>query len=130
MRAGAFIALLGMALGFGGTFPARAADLPGVPAGDVGPSYRAAARAGMLVVADFQPGVAVRSYWREPWHHRHYFPATGRRPAVARRAHRPAAGGRLRPAQSFERHWWVSSVFTLPRADIGGRGIEREPSLK
>lgn len=130
MRAGAVIALLGIAFGLGGAFPVGAADFPRVPAGDFGPSYHGAARAGMLVITGNQPGVIVRSYWREPWRHRHYFPATGRRPAVGRRERLPAAGTRLRPAQSFERHWWVSSVFKRPRPDIGGRGIEREPSLK
>jgi hypothetical protein len=130
MRTIAVIALLTGMLGLGAAFPADAADLPRVSAGEVAAPPSVPVRAGMLVLADNQPGVVVRSYWRAPWRHRHFYPATGRRPAVGRREHLPPAGKRLRPAQSFERHWWVSSTFIAPRPDIARRRIEREPSLK
>jgi len=130
MRGYAPVAVLGLALGLGGTVSAGAADLERAPAGNFHVEQAAPARAGMRVIADDQPGVIVRAYWRQPWGHRHFYPATGKRPAVGRDENLAAGGKPPRRAQSFERHWWVSSIFASDIAVSGDRGLAREPSLK
>ena len=130
MHARALVAIVGTALGLGVAVPAGAADLPRMPTGDFRLQYSAPARAGMRVIADDQPGVIVRAYWREPWRHRHYYPATGRRPAVGRHENLSAGPRPLRPAQGFARHWWVSSVFMSELPEARGRDIGPEPPHK
>lgn len=106
MRARAVIATVAVAFGLYGVAPAGAADLVSAPG-----------------------GVVVRPNWRAPWHGRHYFPATGRRPKVGRDENLSAHRAPLRRAASYERHWWVSSV-NAPEFPPRGRGNQMEPSLK
>ena len=76
--------------------PARASELLGSP--------RADARAGQIVVYDYEPGVVTRDYWLMPWRDHHYFPRTGKRPKIGRLEH---IGAHRAPkqAQSFYREW-------------------------
>jgi hypothetical protein len=75
-------------------------------------------RSAMLWIYDYQPGVIVRAYWRAPWRHHHYFPATGKRPRIGRMEDLSATGRAPRPAQTFRRSWSNASAFEheLPRA--------------
>ncbi|HVZ54230.1 MAG TPA: hypothetical protein VG986_19865 [Pseudolabrys sp.] len=109
--------------------PAAAADLASVPEASYRSLHQAPVRAGMTVIADDQPGVALRPYWRQPWRDRHYFPATGRRPKVGRDENLSARHAPLRRAASYERHWWVSSVI-VPEFPPRAPGQGMEPRLK
>jgi hypothetical protein len=103
MRVLLAIALLG--LGIAGT-AARAADLPSGHAGFHSAGYfEQGERAGMVLVTGYELGVGIRAYWRAPWRHHHYFPATGKRPRIGRDEHLSATGPRPRPAQTFRRTW-------------------------
>jgi len=115
MRARALAAAVAAAFALGlGAAPAGAADLPLAPRGYVRSHH-------------FVP---MRAYWREHGRYRHYYPATGRKPAVGRDEN-PAAGGRPpRMAENFARSWSASSVFAADFADLRGRDIEGEPPLK
>ena len=62
-------------------------------------------RSAPLVIYDDQPGVFVRAYWLEPWDHRHYFPATGKRPRIGRHENLAAVSRPSKPAQTFRRSW-------------------------
>jgi hypothetical protein len=75
-------------------------------------------RAEQFVIYDDQPGVFVRAYWLAPWRHRHYFPATGKRPRVGRYENLSAVGRPSKPAQTFRRSWSNAWAFEheLPRA--------------
>jgi hypothetical protein len=129
MRARTFIAILTVGLGLAAAGPLCAADLMRAPQGSTRSSYQKSVRAGMLVIADDRPGIALRPYWRQPWHQRHYFPATGRKPRVGRDENLSARHAPLRRAASFERHWWVSSAIApelSPRSPV----TEAEPRLK
>ena len=72
-------------------------------------------RAGQLVIYDYQPGVVVRAYWRAPWRHRHYFPATGKQPRIGRVENLSAPSDALEPAKTFRRNWSNSSAFCRKR---------------
>lgn len=127
-------AIVGLTFGLAGIAGARAADLPVVPAGAYSPHYHThGRRAGMLVIYDDQPGVALRPYWRAPWRHRHYFPATGEVPEFGREENRAARGGRRERAESYRRFWSTSSAFLpdLPR-DVQAQPWSEpgEPPLK
>jgi hypothetical protein len=121
-------AIIGGTFGLGGIAVAGAADLPRAPAGDFSPHYSVhGRRAGMLVIYDNQPGVVVRRYWRAPWRHRHYFPATGEQPAIGRDEDLSARSD-PQPAESYQRFWSTSSAFLpeLPRGRV--RDTDTEPS--
>ena len=77
-----FAHIIGFFAGFAGIASACAADLPRAPDDrNVGLHYSAQGhRASPIVIYDYQPGVYVRAYWRAPWRHKHYFPATGEQP--------------------------------------------------
>jgi len=120
-------ATVGTAFGLAGIAVASAADLSSAPGGDLSPYYFAhGRRAGMLVIYDDQPGVVVRPYWRAPWQHRHYYPATGAPPKVGRHE-RSARGGRYARAESYRRYWSNASAFLPDLAPPGGRYIEARP---
>jgi hypothetical protein len=113
MRALLAIALLSFGIAGGSTV--RAADLPD---GDSGPfsahSFGYGERAGMQLVYGDGPGVVVRAYWRAPWRHHHYFPATGEVPELGRDEDLNATGSPPRPAKTFKRTW--SNAAALERA--------------
>jgi len=112
MRVLLAIALLGF--GISGGSAVRAADLPIGHAGFYSARYyEQGERAGMLVVYADQPGVAVRAYWRAPWHHHHYFPATGRLPHIGRYENLKAHSPPPRRAQTYRRTW--SNAAALDR---------------
>lgn len=111
MRVRLTIALI--VFGFAGA--ARAADLPiERSAFEPGGYFEYGERAGMLVVYDNQPGVLVRSYWRAPWRHHRYFPATGLAPKIGRDENLHAHAAPLRPAKTFKRQW--SNAAAVERA--------------
>lgn len=89
---------------------ARAADIPR-PGSGYYPATRAypliGHRAVPYVVYDFEPGIAVRPYWLQPWAYRHYYP-TGR---DVRRHRVRAVVGRPRPAAPYERYWSTGPGF-------------------
>ena len=104
------LAVAVIALGIAG---ASAADM------DMARGYSAIGyRSAPLVIYDYQPGVAMRAYWQEPWGHRHYFPATGKRPRVGRYENLSAVSRPSKPAQTFRRSWSNAWAFEheLPRA--------------
>jgi len=68
-------------------------------------------RAAQLVIYDDQPGVFVRAYWLAPWRHRHYFPATGKRPRIGRYENLSAVSHPSKPAQTFRRSWSNAWAF-------------------
>jgi hypothetical protein len=103
---------------------ARAADLSIEHPGGYAPRFgfvENGERAGMLLIYDNQPGVLVRAYWSAPWRHHHYFPATGRMPAVGRDEHLSVLGPPPRLAKTFKRSW--SNAAALDRA------LEREQPI-
>lgn len=124
-------AIVGLTFGLAGIAGARAADLPVEPAGAYSPYYHAhGRRAGMLVIYDDQPGVVLRPYWRAPWRHRHYYPATGEQPELGRDEDLSVRGGRHQRAEGYRRDWSTSSAF-LPRdVDVGPWSEPGEPPLK
>ena len=86
--------------------PASAADLgwrPGVYA-------RVIERAEPLVIYDFEPGIAIRAYWRSPWQGRRYFPATGSKPEIGR--DEDVTNDRPKAPADFFRSWSTSSLIT------------------
>ena len=96
-----------------GSTGARAADF-----GWQGDYHEFGYRSAPLVIYDFQPGVTMRPYWLQPWGHRHYFPATGKRPRIGRHENLFAPSRRSKPAQTFQRSWSNAWAFAheLPRA--------------
>lgn len=127
MRAHALGAIIGLTFGLGGIAMAEAADLPRAPAGDFSLHYSAhGQRAGALVIYDDQPGVVVRAYWRAPWRHRHYYPATGEQPEIGRDEDLSARSD-PQPSETYRRFWSTSSAH-LPEYPRGrGRDIDAEP---
>lgn len=108
-----------ISLGLAGVSAASAADLPSVQSNDYSTrSFAAGQRAEPLVIYDDQPGVLVRAYWLAPWRHRHYFPATGKRPRIGRYENLSAVGRPSKPAQTFQRSWSNAWAYEheLPRA--------------
>jgi len=115
MRVLLAIALLAF-LGFGiaGGSAARAADLSIGHRGFSSARYfEHGERAGMRLVYADQPGVTVRAYWLAPWKHRHYFPATGRRPHIGRYENLKAHSPPSKRAQTYRRTW--SNAAALDR---------------
>ena len=133
-----FAHIIGFFAGFAGIASACAADLPKVPVeSNVGLHYSAQGhRASPIVIYDYQPGVYVRAYWRAPWRHRHYFPATGEQPISGRDEDLSARGECVDPAETFSRTWTTSPAFVVegPRGryrDFDGRPApQTEPTLK
>jgi hypothetical protein len=94
-----------------GTAAAAAADLPR----PYSTRYSAiGTRAAPLIIFDDEPGVALRAYWRAPWRHRHYFPATGEVPGIGREEDFSAGDPAPPPAENFERYWSTSFVRERP----------------
>ena len=110
MRALLVIALSIVGL-LAGSAAATASNLSRFYAAHYDPSGR---RATPLLIYQYEPGVVVRAYWLPPWRHRHFFPRTGRRPAIGRKEHFSTGSLRPRPAQSFERVW--SNAWAFERA--------------
>jgi len=93
-----------------GLCAARAADYPAA----YGAGYfESGQRAAMLWLCDDQPGVVVRAYWRAPWHHHHYFPATGRRPGIGRVENLSAHRRPPALAKTFRRGWSNAAALAL-----------------
>jgi hypothetical protein len=112
MRALLAIALL--SFGIAGGSAARAADLSaGHSAPFSGHSFEYGERAGMRLVYGDEPGTVVRAYWRAPWRHHHYFPATGEEPELGRDEALNATSKPPRPAKTFKRYW--SNAAALER---------------
>jgi hypothetical protein len=88
-------------------------------------------RAAPLIIYDDQPGVIVRAYWRAPWRHRHYYPATGRRPRIGRLEHLSARRVR-KPAESYHRYWSTSSALLpeLPRGRARDYDVQPAPRME
>lgn len=108
-----------IALGIAGINAASAADLPTVRSDYYTTRSSAVGqRAEQLMIYDDQPGVFVRAYWLAPWRHRHYFPATGKRPRIGRHENLFAPSRLSKPAQTFRRSWSNAWAFAheLPRA--------------
>jgi hypothetical protein len=109
MRALLAIAVLSFAVAGGA---ARGADFAGSHFAFHSSRYfERGERAGMLLVDAYEPGVALRAYWRTPWRGHHYFPATGKRPRLGRVENMFARVARPRPAQTFRRTWSNASAF-------------------
>lgn len=121
MRALLIILMSALGLIAGGS-AARAADLSLSMRYDVsGP------RAEPQVFYQYEPGVAMRAYWLPPWRGHHYFPHTGRRPAIGRyerlpKRHRPA-----HMAESYVRYWSNASAFPCDCGWLGARDQQRLP---
>jgi hypothetical protein len=92
----------GLACNLAGGTAARAAELP---AGSPGIYFEHGQRSEMLWLYDDQPGVVVRAYWRAPWRHHHYFPATGIAPRIGRYENLSAVSRPPKPAKTFRRSW-------------------------
>jgi hypothetical protein len=71
----------------------------------------------MVWVVDKEPGVTIRAYWRAPWRHHHYFPATGKRPRVGRHENL-SAHSHVQRAKTFERGWSNEWAFENERPRI------------
>jgi len=133
-----FAHIIGFCAGLAGISSACAADLPRAPADrNVGLHYSAQGRrAGPIVIYDYQPGVYVRAYWRAPWRHRHYFPATGEQPISGRDEDLSARGEGGDPAETRSEERTTSSAFVVeePRGRsraFDGRPVpQTEPPLK
>jgi hypothetical protein len=118
------LAVAVIALGIAG---ARAADT------DMARGYYAMVqRAEPTVVYDYQPGVVMRAYWLAPWGHRHYFPATGKRPRIGRYENLAAVSRPSKPAQTFRRSWSNASAFAyeLPRDRVLPLDTQPAPHAK
>ncbi len=112
MRALLSVALF--ALSAAGLGQANAADLYAGRSAGVAYFATDPVRAGQVWVYDDQPGVYVRSYWREPWRDRHYYPFTGKKPKVGRHERLHATRRHYKPAETYYRHWSTSYVVPLP----------------
>ncbi len=103
MRVLLAIALLGF--GIAGVTVASAADLPIAHSGSYSAGYFEHGRhSAMLWTYDDQPGVVVRAYWRAPWRHHHYFPATGKPPDIGRDEELSALGEPPKRGQDVPAH--------------------------
>ena len=118
------LAIAFIVLGMAG---AGAADL------NMGRGYSAIGyRSAPLLIYDNQPGVAMRPYWQAPWSHRHYFPATGKRPRIGRHENLAAVSRPSKPAQTFRRSWsnaWALA-HELPRIGALPRAPQPAPPAK
>ena len=104
MRVPFAIVLLGF--GVAGVAAASAADLPIADPGVYSARYFGYGQpSAMLWIYDNEPGVVVRAYWRAPWRHRHYFPATGIAPRIGRYENLSAVSRPPKPAKTFRRSW-------------------------
>jgi len=115
-----------LTLGIAGVIPACAADLiePGAGIGEIdggqmsgrGWSFHGV-RAGPVILYDVQPGVVTRTWFLSPWHHRHYFPATGEKPRIGRDEDFSVRSD-VQPAESFYRVWSTNDLFVHERRPI------------
>lgn len=90
------------------TAPARAADLAGV--------WASAVHAEPFLVYDYEPGIAVRTYWLRPWAGRHYFPSGGKMPIVGRREH--ISPTPVSEKRDFHREWQTFPVDTIQQPPL------------
>lgn len=79
------------------------------------------------VVYQYQPGVAMRAYWLPPWHNHHYFPRTGRRPAIGRYERESKHHRRMRMAESYVRYWSNAAAFPCNCGWLGARDQQLIP---
>ena len=118
-----------IALGFAGVAATSAADLPSVQSGYYSTrSSVVGQRAEQLVIYDDQPGVLVRAYWLAPWRHRHYFPATGKRPRIGRHENLIAPSRPSKPAQTFQRSWSNAWAHEHERLDARALPLDTRPA--
>jgi hypothetical protein len=109
-----------LALAVAAAQPARAADL-------VALQYDAGVRAESVWLYDYQPGVITRAWWLSPWHDRHYFPATGKRPRLGRLENLSAKRRPIKPAATFYRVWSTSELIFDEASRPFARAPERVP---
>ncbi len=113
MRIRFAIALIGF--GIAGD-PAAGADLPTAHPGTYSARHFEYGRQhAMLWLYDDQPGVVTRAYWRAPWRHHHYFPATGREPDIGRDEDFSIHVAPPAPAKTFRRSWSNASQLAQER---------------
>jgi hypothetical protein len=106
---------------------ARAADLQaGHPGIYSARDFVYAQRSEMLWIDDDQPGVGVRAYWRAPWRHHHYFPATGILPRIGRNENLSAVSRPPKPAKTFRRSWSNAAALELEQS-AGVQPLGSEP---
>ena len=105
MRALTVIALSAVGI-IAGSAAATAADFTLSPRYEFG-----GPRAEPEVIYQYEPGIAMRAYWLPPWHNHHYFPHTGRRPAIGRYERQSKRHRRTRAAESYVRYWSNASAF-------------------
>jgi len=129
----AAVVMLGIAV----AVPARAADLvePGVGVGDIDGgqmNYRGwsihGVRAAPVILYDIQPGVVTRTWFLSPWHHHHYFPATGEKPRSGRLEDLSARSD-VQPAESFYRSWSTNDLvphWRRPPVRVHARALDDE----
>jgi len=104
----ASIAIAGLAVSIiVGLGVARAADIPPGHFGAPGADPLVGHRAVPYTVYDFEPGIAVRPYWLQPWAYRHYYP----RGREVRRHRVRAVARRPRLAEPYERYWSTDPLF-------------------
>ena len=84
-------------------------------------------RAMPQVTYQYEPGVAMRAYWLPPWRNHHYFPRTGKRPAIGRYEKLSARHRRTRAAASYERYWSSASAFPCDCAWLRARDEQPLP---
>jgi hypothetical protein len=99
-----------LALIAAGSASAHAADFGMRPLGDYA---RIGARAGEIIVYDYEPGVRARAYWSAPWRHRHYYPVTGKPPLIGRDEDLSNDESNA-PAESYYREWSTTRLNERP----------------
>ncbi len=117
--------------GFGivGVTAASATDLPIAHPGNYSARYYEGGQpSAMLWIYDDQPGVVVRAYWRAPWRHHHYFPATGIRPRIGRYENLSAVSRPPKLAKTFRRSWSNAWAFAREQsASLQPLGTQGDP---
>lgn len=102
--------------GIAGVAAASATDLSIAHSGTYSArDFESGRQSAMLWIYADQPGVVVRAYWRAPWRHHHYFPATGEAPDIGRDEDLSVIGEPPKPAKTFRRTWSNASAFEHER---------------
>jgi hypothetical protein len=87
-------------------------------------------RAEPQLIYQYEPGVAMRAYWRSPWRNHHYFPRTGKRPATGRYERLSARRYPTRLAASYERYWSNAAAVPCNCAWLGARNEQVLPDRR
>lgn len=87
-------------------------------------------RAMPRVTYQYEPGVAMRAYWLPPWHNHHYFPRTGKRPAIGRYERHLKRHRRTRVAKSYVRYWSNAAAFPCHCDWLNARGEQLPPERR